>query len=253
MRVWLRRSMGPAATARRTATMGRFRGSMMIRATVLLGIVAITAGCLAPVSAASISNAGFETPVQGPGGFTYAPAGASWTFGASAGIYDSQGGPWSTVATPDGTQAAFLQYSGGSLSPANFSQAVTGLIVGHNYTFTFFAARRPLYYSDDFNVLLDSNQLLYVNPGTNSTTSFLPYITNPVTATSATMTLKFQAVASNYVAAGTATTGGDLTSLIDQVQIQDLGPTTSSTPEPSTLGLAASGILAVLMRRRLRG
>jgi hypothetical protein len=53
-------------------------------------------------------TAGFENPVQGAGAWTYAPAGAGWTFGSAAGIARN-GSPWFVNPAPEGSQAAFLQ------------------------------------------------------------------------------------------------------------------------------------------------
>src|SRR5208282_4036207 len=80
---------------------------------------------VAPASASSIGDPGFEQVVVGAGQFQYDPTGSPWAFTGTSGI----------PPAPQGSQVAFLQETG------SFTQSVTGWTAG-SYVLTFDAAQR---------------------------------------------------------------------------------------------------------------
>jgi fibronectin-binding autotransporter adhesin len=73
--------------------------------------------------AVGIANHGFEAPAFGTDGWSYTPAGASWTWagsGSGAGVARN-GSPWVSTA-PEGLQAGYIQGQGAA---SQFSQSVT--------------------------------------------------------------------------------------------------------------------------------
>ncbi|HZP89019.1 MAG TPA: Ig-like domain-containing protein [Burkholderiales bacterium] len=150
----------------------------------------------------SLANLGFETPSVG-GGYQYAPAGASWTFGGGAGI-SANGTAFTSgnPAAPQGAQVAFLQGSGSSV-------AQTASINAGQYTVTFKAAQRGNYQNGTQVVQVNVDGVVvgqYQPPGTSYTT----YQTAPFTI-SATGNHTLSLVASG--------TGTDFTAFVDDVQL----------------------------------
>jgi hypothetical protein len=193
--------------------------------------------------ATAILNPSFEAPVQTPTGYTYNPSlgASSWTFDGQSGIA-AQDSPWFSNLPPDGIQAAFLQvYLPNGLATTDFiSQTLTGLNVGDSYQFTFYAAQRPGYPVNDFNVLLGSTVIDDVTP---ASPAFVQFTTAPTVATSSSMALTFQAL--------DTANATDADAIIDLVQIQDLGIV--AVPEPSSVLLFGPGIAGLLwLRRRKR-
>lgn len=113
----------------------------------------------------TVPNFGFETPGLGAGNYQYNPSGGSWTFnGASpngSGIVANASG-FGNPNVPQGGQAAFLQGKG------TFSQAISGLFPGTNYTITFSAAQRPGN-AQTWNVKIDNAVIGRYQPGTGIT------------------------------------------------------------------------------------
>ena len=79
---------------------------------------------LSQATAATLSDAGFESPTVGTdsyGDFLYAPTGTPWTFSGDAGVAGNGSGFTSgNPNAPEGTQVGFLQETG------SFSQVVAG-------------------------------------------------------------------------------------------------------------------------------
>jgi hypothetical protein len=185
-----------------------------------------------------VTNFSFETPTLSSGAFVYNPTGVAvgWTFVGDSGIA-ANSSPFYAPVAPDGVQAAFLQVAPSSTAGA-FSQSISGLTIGDNYSITFFAAERSGFPTDVFTVSLGGTS---VGSFTPSTTSFVSETGTTIAATATSETLLFQSTSSGTV---------DSDSAIDKVVITDLGP--SAVPEPGTflLLVPALGGLALFARRR---
>ena len=115
----------------------------------------------------TVPNSSFESPIVGAGKHKYNPAGGSWTFsGDGANPTGSglcgNGSPFGNPDAPQGGQAAFLQGTG------TFSQTISGLIPGTNYTITFAAGQRPGN-AQTWNVKMDYAVVGRYKPGTGVT------------------------------------------------------------------------------------
>jgi hypothetical protein len=67
----------------------------------------------APPVPAGVSNAGFEVPALGVGGYQYNPANAAWTFTGNAGVTaNSSAFTAGNPAAPEGLRVAFVQQTG---------------------------------------------------------------------------------------------------------------------------------------------
>jgi hypothetical protein len=155
----------------------------------------------------------FETPVVGSGGsaYVYNPTGSAWTFTGDSGI--SGNGSGFTAGNPDapgGSQVAFLQMKG------EFSQVITGLEEGQEYTLSFAAAQRANYPDQSFNVTL-GGQTLFSNLSPTST-DYQWYSTTFTAQTGGSQTLTFT---------GLEPTGVDETVFLDEVSLR---PTAVSQP-----------------------
>lgn len=189
-----------------------------------------------------VLNFSFETPGLS-GVFQYRPAGSNWIWNDSVGIA-AAGSAFGVTATPDGSQAAFIQKGS-----SDISQPLTGLVIGQTYLISFAAAQRPdapgttqedissgVGYGggQDFEVLWGATSLGTFLP--NSTT-FSTYFATPFVATNTSGTLTFH---------GLDTLGGDRTAFIDAVQV--------AAPEPQSAATLLTGfglILLGLRRRRI--
>ncbi len=164
--------------------------------TALIDNVAITA------QAAGLNDAGFESPAIAIGAFKYDPVGSPWTFTGTAGVAENgsaftAGNP----AAPQGSQVVFLQNTG------SIRQAVT--FAAGTYTISFSAAQRGNGGgSQTFQVLLDGKVIGSFNSLTG--TSYSPQTTSSFTVTAGTHVLAIQ---------GTDLNGGDNTTFIDQVSV----------------------------------
>jgi hypothetical protein len=189
-------------------------------------------------SGSLIFNNSFETPVQSLDGFTYDPGGSGWTFDGNSGIA-AEGSPWFSGSPPDGVQAALLQAyePDGPASTDSISQTLTGLNVGDTYQFTLYAALRPGFPVDDFDVLLGGTVIADV---VATSTSFAQFTTSGIVATSSTMALTFQAL--------NTADSFDADVAIDLVQGVDV--TTSGIPEPSSVALVGFGVASLTWLRR---
>ncbi len=159
-------------------------------------------------NANGILNGGFETPPLAAKTFAYAPAGASWQFGGSAGISTNASGfSWGLANAPDGNQAAFIQNTG--------SMSQTFYLTSGLYSLSFMATQRRIYQSNyqQIQVLIDGVAVATVTPANmTSSTSGVPtwglYQTPLLSLTTGFHTVKF---------VGLNPAGGDNTALIDSV------------------------------------
>jgi hypothetical protein len=125
----------------------------------------------------TVTDPGFETPAQGQGKFTYAPAGSAWTFLRGGGLAGN-GSPFTSYnpVAPQGAQIAFLQGSGQA------DQLVKGWAAG-DYEVSFKATQRAYFDSHQVvDVLIDGQVVSTITPG--APTSYQTYYTAafPVTA-----------------------------------------------------------------------
>jgi len=188
--------------------------------------------------AATVQNNSFEAPVFGPTGWTYYGGSAfSWTFG-SAGIA-SQNSPWFVATPPDGNQAGFIQMGG------FISQDILDFNPADLYTMTFYVARRVGYGLNPIGVTLtdDSNSsVMNLGTATPSSGSFFDVFTSlSFEPTNSGMTLTFTGLDAS----------GDNDTALDLVSFTDLGQP-SSVPEPATLALIGSALIAVGVARYRR-
>ncbi len=85
-------------------------------------------------------QAGFETPAQSAGGFTYRPAGSGWTIEGAAGLARNAS-PWFVNNAPEGSQAVFLQSNNSAGAAGTISRSVNFPETGA-YLVRFQAVRR---------------------------------------------------------------------------------------------------------------
>lgn len=169
--------------------------------TAFIDNVQVTASPVLP----SVADNGFESPSIGSGtlAYVYDPTGTAWTFSGNAGITGNGSGfTMDNPNAPEGSQAAFLQVGGSSIS-----QQVT--LASGTYVLDFSAAQRVAYQSgvQDFEVLVDGN---VVGTFTPASSSYVGYSTASFTLSSGTHTIEFL---------GLDSAGGDNTALIDNVQL----------------------------------
>ncbi|RZL14365.1 MAG: hypothetical protein EOO62_05650, partial [Hymenobacter sp.] len=124
----------------------------------------------------AIANAGFETPAQTVGGYTYNPTGGSWSFANASGItYSGSSSGFGAPSTPDGVQVAFLQGPTGTIS-----QSLT--LAAGTYQTRFLAAQRAFGsqpYDQGLMVMVGGVQVGATTPTT--TTSYTSYTSNAFT------------------------------------------------------------------------
>lgn len=154
----------------------------------------------------AVPNSGFEAPVIST--YQYNPSGGSWTFNSGAGISKNASAFTSkNPSAPEGTQVAFVQGAGGSVS-----QMLSGLIPGATYRISFFAAQRSGYTGQTWNATINGSIIGSFAPPP-AATSYIDYSAN-FTASSASHTLAF---------VGTNLNGGDNTVFIDNVRVSITG------------------------------
>ena len=169
------------------------------------------------------SDPSFETPALAPGAFAYNPTGSPWAFTGSAGLAGNGSG-FSNPAAPQGSQVAFLQRSGSSISQTvNFAAGT--------YAIGFQAAQRPGN-AQAFQVLVDSTVVATtVTPAGSGV--FASYVTSNFTVTAGPHTIQF---------VGLNPKGGDNTAFLDQVSIYPvpfslLGPLQNNGGPTQTMAL----------------
>ncbi|RZL13038.1 MAG: T9SS type A sorting domain-containing protein [Hymenobacter sp.] len=136
----------------------------------------------------AIANAGFETPAQTVGGYTYRVTGGSWTFIGGTGItYANGSNGFQAPTTPDGVQVAFIQNAGTPKTGNTISQALT--LAAGNYQVRFLAAQRP-YGPFDQGVAVTVGGVQVGTTTPPSTSSYTSYTSNTFTvASDGTVTL----------------------------------------------------------------
>jgi hypothetical protein len=168
-----------------------------------------------------VTNGDFTTtPPMTPGNGTYIydPTNVSgWTFSgatanSSSGSYGSgvaeYGSPWGFTAAPDGAnQVAFLQDN------ATLTQTISNLIIGQQYTASFYLEDRPGYSSNPITVTIGGTNLLSTTPGSGWT-----QYNEPFTASATSEVLSFT----------TTATGGDYDTGLSDVTINAVSPPTSA-------------------------
>ena len=151
-----------------------------------------------------VDDPSFEMVSVGTGGYAYNPSGSYWQFSPSAGLTGAQSAFTSQnhTAAPDGTQVAFLQYSGSLI------QTVTDWSSGI-YQVSFASAQRAATNTggQDFQVLLDDQVIGTFKP---TSTTYQTYTTPDFAVTAGQHVLGFR---------GLNTAGGDNTAFIDQVMV----------------------------------
>jgi hypothetical protein len=211
-------------------------------------------GASAVASADSITNGAFTTPgssttygggtVNWTGGqYGYEPTGFGWTFVGGVGV-QQDGSPWGFSNAPNGAgQSAFMQSYTGSLAsyplvstanPSTISQVLTGLTVGDQYTLSFYLEQRPGMGANPVTVSIDDLRGLdptfaAVAPPDNDTWTLY---SDTFIATNTSEALIF---AVSYPDGGTPTDSD--TGLA--------GVSLAQTPEPGTLMLLGTGLLAL--------
>jgi hypothetical protein len=212
-----------------------------------VAVFTLVSSALLCASALTIPNSDFETPdlTSGFGGCSGSPSGSvyiynptgcgqAWTFVGGSGLTRTPSA-FNNPAGPDGSsQSAFLQDS------SSFSQTITGIDVGSQYTLSFWALQRNCCDgsgAQTISVSFDGTALTFNNAGSvlPSTSGWTEYTTDSFVAQDATAVLQFSG---NY-------SGYDATAFVDQIS-----STESAAPEPGTWGLLASGLGGLLWSRR---
>jgi len=146
-------------------------------------------------------NFGFEAPALGAGVFQYSPAGASWTFGGSAGV-GANGSAFGIVNSPEGTQVAILQGNGWIEQDINIP-------VDGYYRIMLQTAQRPAT-TQTLSLSLNGSEIMQFTP---EGTAWEQVVTSNLLLNTGTYTLRFD---------GLNPLGGDNTAFIDEVIIMQV-------------------------------
>ena len=191
---------------------------------------------LAPFAASAaplVADGSFESPATGS--YTYDPAGTPWTYSGASGVA-TNGSPFYVGSAPDGTQAAFIQ--SGNSSFGTISQTVTGLTQGASYAFSFYAAHRSGFSANPLDITFGGVDLGVFTP---TTTDFTLFTTAAFTAAGSTGLLSI---------AGGVTNQSDIDSAIDLVTINTVSNALPPVPEPASMAILATGLVALALRRK---
>jgi hypothetical protein len=156
----------------------------------------------------------------------------SWNFTFPAGIMNNG-------LAPDGVQEGWLQFSPPNWGNANpvISQVLSGFIIGDNYDVTFdYALRGVGKDAEPIIVSMDANNLGTYTPSTTTPTSVT---TSSFVAASTSYTLAF-------TGAFNGTPNGEADTLIDVVQVNDVGAVPA--PEPASFMLAGFALILFVLR-----
>ena len=212
----------------------------------LVAILAL-AGSTAAYAGSLITNGNFGTPASGSsptsnngstttywtgGQYGYDPTNIDgWTFSGGAGIQQN-GSAWGFSAAPGGAgQTAFLQSYQGNINVAkgapisSISQSVGSLVVGQQYTVTFYLEQRPGFGANPVTVTIDGVTITVTPPADDKWTAY----TETFSATGAVEDLTFSVT-------GTGAGSYDNDTGLASVSI-------AATPEPGTLLLLGTGLL----------
>ena len=145
-----------------------------------------------------IADPGFESPSLST--YEYGPiiSGSSWTFGGNTGI-EHNGSAFGAANAPQGTQAAFLQNTGGCIA-----RAVSGWPSGSHSVTMQVAQRGGSLGGQTLQVFLDSVSVGTVTP---SSTSWAPYTSGSTSLSAGTHLIRI-----------CGTVSGDHTAFVDAVQ-----------------------------------
>lgn len=157
------------------------------------------------IQGGAAADAGFETPSVGTGfysAFAYNPSGGAWLFNSGSGVAGNGSGFTSgNPNAPEGTQVAFLQSVGSSIS-----QSVA--LAAGSYTISFAAAQRQNFQpagNQSFQVVVDGAVIGTFTPGSTS------YATST--------TAGFTVDAGVHTIAFVGLTTGDSTAFLDQITV----------------------------------
>ncbi|MBN1911170.1 MAG: PEP-CTERM sorting domain-containing protein [Pirellulales bacterium] len=162
----------------------------------------VTLGLVTAASANLVTNGGFETPVLAENSHGLNVAGAGWNFTTgrpAAGTGIDRGNPFGAACyncTPyEGDQMAFIQGAGAGYGTSSIDQDVSGFEIGRQYVLTFeakasggdvFGGVNPL------SVSIDGQTLIFDElEGVAPSLAYELFISDPFTATSETMNLRF--------------------------------------------------------------
>jgi hypothetical protein len=163
------------------------------------------------VVATGLWDPDFAQVSVGAGRYAYGPVGSPWIFSSGAGISANDSGfTAGNPPAPEGTQVAFLQGKGSTIS-----QTVN--LAAGSYAITFSAAQRENYQASrqNFEVLVNG---VVINTFTPSTTSYQTFSTAVFTVSAGANTIVFQ---------GLDTAGGDNTAFLDSVSLAAIAPAVS--------------------------
>src|SRR5687767_2194921 len=134
---------------------GRKEVSMFSKRAAWFGAAAL-AGLAVPVLGQTVNDSGFEE-INLTDNFQYNPSGA---YVGNAGVTDPPSG-FSNVASPEGTQYAFVQQGNGTLGAGGsyVNRNVFGLTEGQQYLVTFAAAGRGGAGPNPINVVVNGSTI----------------------------------------------------------------------------------------------
>jgi hypothetical protein len=150
-----------------------------------------------------LTNAGFESPALGSGGYQYQPTTTGWVFNGQGGI-QRNGSAWAAAQAPEGQQTAFLQGSYGN----GGQMAQTISLAAGTYSVSFYAARRA-YQGVAQPLQLSIDDIAIGAPISPASTAFALYTSASFTVSAGSHTLRF----------ATTNDSGDNSTFVDAVTV----------------------------------